>query len=90
MTGSDHPWWAHIPASERSRLRRRLLRLRLRTWVAGSRQRILLTTVGYLLLCLLPLLHGQWHLSVLAVLQLLLVPPVGYLVYLLAWHEFHR
>jgi hypothetical protein len=44
----------------------------------------------YGLLCLLPLLIGQPHLSMYALLPVFLVPPVAYLGYLLAWHEFHR
>jgi hypothetical protein len=41
-------------------------------------------------LCLLPLGFGQPLLTVLALLPLLVVPPVIYMAYLIAWHEFHR
>ena len=43
----------------------------------------------YLLIWSIPLLIGEALLTVFAVLPLLLVPPVGYLVYWLVWKEFH-
>ena len=45
---------------------------------------------AYLLLCLLPLSLGLVTLTGFALLPLLLVPPVGYLIYWLVWKEFHH
>ena len=44
----------------------------------------------YLILWSLPLLFNQPIISLFALLPLLLVPPVGMLVYLLVWKEFHE
>lgn len=86
----DHPWWRHVPSEERGRRQRQIRRQRLKAWwgVRGNRIKTMLTL--YLLFCLMPVLIGQPHLSVFALLPLLLVPPLGYLVYAMAWHEFHR
>ena len=43
----------------------------------------------YLLFWSIPLVMGQPLISVFAFLPLVLVPPVGYLVYWLIWKEFH-
>ena len=61
-----------------------LSRLRLR------RVRIGAALFFYLLLALIPLAFGQPHLTGFALLPLVFVPPVTYLAYLIAWHEFHR
>ena len=45
--------------------------------------------IVYLLIWSIPLLAGEPLLSAFAVLPLVLVPPVGYLVYWLVWKEFH-
>jgi hypothetical protein len=54
------------------------------------RVRIAAALLFYLLLALIPLALGQPHLTAFALLPLVLVPPVTYLAYLIAWHEFHR
>ena len=43
----------------------------------------------YVLIWLIPLAFGQFLITVFALLPLLLVPPVGLLVYWLVWREFH-
>ena len=43
----------------------------------------------YLVLWLIPLFFGQILITSFAVLPLLLVPPVGGLIYWLVWQEFH-
>ena len=43
----------------------------------------------YVLIWLIPLAFGQVLITVFALLPLLLVPPVGLLVYWLVWREFH-
>ena len=63
---------------------------RLNAWLGGRRQRIGLITIIYLILWSIPLLLGQPLISFFAVLPLLLVPPVGVLVYRLVWKEFHE
>lgn len=86
-----HPWWQHLPPERRRRRDHARLRLRrLRAWAAQRRQLIGLSLGFYLLLCLLPVLLGLPALGVVALLPLLLVPPVGYLVYWLTWKEFHH
>jgi hypothetical protein len=79
-----------VPPAERWRRAARLALRRLLSALARRRLRILLAVLVYAGLCLLPLLIGQLHLTLLALLPLVLVPPLGYLTYRLAWHEFHR
>jgi hypothetical protein len=85
-----HPWWVHVPRSERAGRLQRLRWLRLREWLKRRGTRIRLAVLVYVLLCVLPLLIGQPHLTMFALLPVLLVPPVGYMAYLLAWHDYHR
>ena len=85
-----HPLWTFLPRERRSRqalfhLRRR----RLWAWLKQKRQRIGLVVILYLLIWSIPMLAGEPLLSAFAVLPLVLVPPVGYLVYRLVWKEFH-
>ena len=85
-----HPLWPFLPTEQRSRqalfqLRRR----RLLAWLKQKRQRIGLVVILYLLIWSILLLAGEPLLSAFAVLPLVLVPPVGYLVYWLVWKEFH-
>ena len=85
-----HPLWSFLPIERRSRealfqLRRR----RLWAWLKQKRQRIGLVMIVYLLIWSIPLLAGEPLLSAFAILPLVLVPPVGYLVYWLVWKEFH-
>ena len=44
--------------------------------------------VGYLLVWSIPLLLGEPLLTVFALVPLVLVPPVGLLIYFLVWQEF--
>lgn len=88
---SPHPWWLHLPAEQRRRRHHaRLLLRRLRAWLQQRRQRLGMALAFYLGLCMLPLLAGLPLLGVAALLPLLLVPPVGVLVYWLVWKEFHH
>ena len=85
-----HPLWSHLPSEERSR--RSLFRLRLRrlwAWLKESRQRIAAVLICYVLIWLIPLMLGQPLMTVFAFLPLILVPPVGFLIYWLVWQEFH-
>ena len=85
-----HPLWRHLPL-ERQHLRTRLaLRSRrLLSRLRGRRERVVLVTTFYTLIWCLPLLLGQPLITFFALLPLLLVPPVGLLVYWLVWREFH-
>ena len=85
-----HPLWRHLPL-ERQHLRARLaLRSRrLLSRLRGRRERVVLVTTFYTLIWCLPLLLGQPLITFFALLTLLLVPPVGLLVYWLVWREFH-
>ncbi len=85
-----HPLWSHLPSEERSR--RSLFRLRLRrlwAWLKESRQRICIVLILYVLIWLVPILLGQPLMTIFAFLPLVLVPPVGCLIYWLVWQEFH-
>ena len=85
-----HPLWTFLPEESRSpQALRQLRRRRLWAWLKQKRQRIALVVLFYLLIWSIPLLIGEALLTVFAVLPLLLVPPVGYLVYWLVWKEFH-
>ncbi len=90
MKPKHHPWWRHVPPAERTQRARQIHLARWASWLSKRRHRLLLILGFYGLLCLLPLLIGQPHLSMYALLPVFLVPPVAYLGYLLAWHEFHR
>ncbi len=86
-----HPWWHHLPVERRRRREHaRLLARRWRAWLMERRQLIVLAVGFYLILCTLPLLFGLPALAGVALLPLILVPPVGFLVYWLVWKEFHH
>ena len=85
-----HPLWSFLPEESRTpQALRRLRRRRLWAWLKQKRQRIALVVLLYLLIWSIPLLIGEALLTVFAILPLVLVPPVGYLVYWLVWQEFH-
>ena len=87
---SPHPFWHHLPPEQRTRTARLALKLqRLKAWLGGRRQRVSLTVFIYLLVWSMPLVVGQPIITVFALMPLLLVPPVGWLVYWLVWKEFH-
>ena len=85
-----HPLWPYRPAKARTPLARlRLQMRRLGAWLKLKRQRIALVLIGYVLVWSIPLLLGEPLLTVFALVPLLLVPPVGLLIYRLVWKEFH-
>ena len=85
-----HPFWRHLPPERRTRSALISLRWqRLRAWLQGRRQRLGLVCCFYVLIWSIPLLFGQPIITVFALLPLLLVPPVGALIYRLVWREFH-
>jgi hypothetical protein len=85
-----HPWWRHLPQERRgSQQRIRILARRLRAWLRQRRQLIALAVGFYLVLCGLLIPLGLPSLAFVALLPLVLVPPVGGLVYWLVWKEFH-
>jgi len=87
---TPHPFWHYLPPERRSKTARWALKFqRLRAWMGGRRQRVSLTVLIYLVIWSIPLLVGQPVITVFAVMPLLLVPPVGLLVYWLVWKEFH-
>ena len=91
MNYEQHLFWQHLPQERKTRQARLMLQARrLNAWLGGRRQRIGLITIIYLILWSIPLLLGQPLISFFAVLPLLLVPPVGLLVYRLVWKEFHE
>ena len=85
-----HPLWEYLPSEQRTRQALLQLRLRrLRSWLQQRRQSIQLILITYVVFWSIPLLIGQALMTVFALLPLLLVPPVGYLIYWLVWKEFH-
>ena len=85
-----HPLWRYLPQERRTARHRQLLRARrLLAWTQGRRERLVGITSLYVLIWLIPLLMGQPIITLFALLPLLLVPPVGWLVYWLVWREFH-
>jgi len=87
---SGHPWLGYHPPHRQRQLtiQRRLLLLR--STLVQPRYQVHLLLGAYLLFCLLPLLFGLVTLTAFAILPLLLVPPVGFLIYWLVWKEFHH
>ena len=85
-----HPLWTFLPSGRRTYVDLSKLRIRrLWAWLKQSRQRIALVLILYVLIWSIPLLAGEPLLTVFAYLPLILVPPVGGLVYWLVWKEFH-
>ena len=85
-----HPLWRYLPQERRTARHRQQLRARrLLAWAQGRRERLVGITSLYVLIWLIPLLMGQPIITLFALLPLLLVPPVGWLVYWLVWREFH-
>ena len=85
-----HPLWPYLPAERRNKRALMALNMqRFRAWMRQRRQSIALTIALYLLLWLIPLAYNQLLITSFALLPLLLVPPVGVLIYWLVWHEFH-
>ena len=87
----QHLFWKHLPQERKTRQARwRLYARRLLAWCGGRQQRIGLVIGFYLVLWSIPLLLGEPLISFFAVIPLLLVPPVGILLYRLVWEEFHE
>ena len=85
-----HPLWNYLPPERRNRREGATLRgRRLLARLQGRRERVVVATGVYVLIWLIPLIFGQVLITVFALLPLLLVPPVGLLVYWLVWKEFH-
>ena len=58
-------------------------------WLQRRRQRIGVAIGLYVLIWLIPLLLQQPLITSFALLPLVLVPPVGWLIYWLVWQEFN-
>lgn len=87
---SPASWWSHVPVHERPQRRGAVWVLRLRQQL--GRRSFLITALftAYALICFSLLLSGMGAVALLAVLPLLLVPPIGALAYWLLWKEFHH
>ena len=85
-----HPLWHYLPPDRRNRRERVAFSIRrLLARLQGRRERVVVVTGFYVLIWLIPLVFGQVLITVFALMPLLLVPPVGLLVYWLVWREFH-
>ena len=86
---TPHPLWQYLPAERRTRKERlKLQRQRLVAWLKRKRQLIILFLCAYIILWLIPLLFQQGLITAFAFLPLILVPPVGLLIYWLVWEDF--
>jgi hypothetical protein len=87
---TPHPLWQYLPAKRRTEKERlKLQRQRLVAWLRRKQQLIVLFLCAYIILWLIPLLFQQGLITAFAFLPLLLVPPVGLLIYWLVWEDFH-
>lgn len=85
-----HPLWNYLPDDQRNLRQLSVLRRRrIWAWLKQKRQRIGVVVLAYILMWSVPLIIGETLMTVFAFLPLVLVPPVGYLVYWLVWKEFH-
>ena len=85
-----HPFWHYLPQERRTRIDE--LRFKVRRLFSLLQQRqakVVIITSIYVLIWSLPLMLGQFLVSLFALLPLLLVPPVGLLIYWLVWKEFN-
>jgi hypothetical protein len=83
-------WSAYMPPGRRRSLLLKRACRRFLSSLASQRVLITLMVLIYLAICLGLILWGGLSLGVLALLPLLLGPPVGYLAYWLVWREFHE
>ena len=84
-------WSGFLPPEQRRRAQRQRRLQRLWTNLKRPRSLLMLLVVVDLLLALaLGLWARSLTLAVLAVVPLLLAPPLGYLAYWLLWQDFHR
>jgi len=90
-THKEHLFWRYMPETRKTR--KACLNLYIRrilAWLGGRQQRISVAAIGYIVLWSIPLFLGQHLISLFALLPLILVPPVGWLIYQLVWKEFHE
>ena len=87
---TGHPWWQHVPRSEKPRLLRRLRRRELFGWLKQRRQLVVVSAAVFCLISSLPIWMGATVLSVMSLLQLLLVPALAGLAWWLTWREFNH
>jgi len=88
--GNLHPLWRYLPQERQNR--REMLMFRGRRLIArlqGRKERVILVTTLYVVIWSLPLLFGQTLITFFALLPLLVVPPVGWMVYQLVSREFN-
>lgn len=87
---SPHPWLAYHPPHRQMLVSFQRCLLLTRARLRRPRYQILFLLGLYVLGCLIPLPFGLVTLAGFAILPLLLVPPVGFLIYWLVWKEFHH
>lgn len=83
-------WWSHVPVHERPQRRGAVWVIRLRQLFVRRLFLITALCTAYALICLYVLRSGMGAVALLAVLPLLLMPPIGALSYWLLWKEFHH
>jgi hypothetical protein len=83
-------WIDYVPASKRPRL---LVSIRLRRFLAFLRSRagiLAICFASYFLWCFYLALNGRWFELVLSIISSVCVLVLAYIVYWLAWKEFHE
>jgi hypothetical protein len=87
---SSHSWIPYL-SSRRQRVARFERRLLLTRAAFGDRRYQFVSLLAvYLLACLVTFAFGFVTLAGFAILPVVLVPPVGLLIYWLVWKEFHH
>ena len=84
-------WSGFLPPEQRRRAERERRLRRLVTSLRRPRSLLVVLVVADVVLALaLGIWAQSLTLAVLALLPLVLAPPIGYLAYWLLWHDFHR
>ncbi len=86
----EHPWWQHLPHSQRQARLHTSRRLRLQQKLGQRSTVILAALLVYAATCLLFLLSKAGSLTALALTPALVLPLLAALAWWLTWKEFHH
>lgn len=79
-----------LPPRQRFYARSRRRAIRVRTFLGRRQVQITVILLLYVLVALTGIVIGQGLLTVLALLPIMLMPPLAWAIYQLIWHEYHR
>ncbi|SBO44342.1 hypothetical protein [Cyanobium sp. NIES-981] len=85
-----HAWWQHVPKRRRGDVFRSRRRRLLIGWITSTAGKATMLMIVLLTIIAAMNLSGGGGLALLTLLPLVLIPPLGYLVYWLTWQDFHR